>query len=271
MFHLAVLNALRMPMLINAQNPLRLPVSLLALVTMSTTAWMASTVDPPFRKSNWFSERPFSRTMWPCSLCRIISFRSFPIVSNRHIGLYDEASPRGLLSFFSRTNLCFFQSTKNLPFRRQELKASRRVSGYAPITSLRISFGTPSIPGAVFALSLPSALFSSSRVKSSSRRATQELWSYLWKGSRCGDKLRTMYLTRSGLSRHGGFFYSPISCWLLWRTPWVLLDVTDQVFPVLKSAFLYALPQSWFFYFPCLMQQRITLWAGGSPPRCEVR
>ena len=44
-FHLAVLNALRMSMLINAQNRLRLPVPLLALVSMSTTAWMASTVD----------------------------------------------------------------------------------------------------------------------------------------------------------------------------------------------------------------------------------
>ena len=50
MFHLAVLNALRMSMLINAQNPLRLPVPLVALVAMSTTAWMASTVDLPFRK-----------------------------------------------------------------------------------------------------------------------------------------------------------------------------------------------------------------------------
>ena len=56
--------------------------------------------------------------------------------------------PRDLLPFLSRTNLCSFQSTKNLPSRRQELKAPRRISGYAPITSLRISFGTPSIPGA---------------------------------------------------------------------------------------------------------------------------
>ena len=44
MFHLAVFNALRMSMLINAQSPLRLPVPLRALVAMSTTAWMASTV-----------------------------------------------------------------------------------------------------------------------------------------------------------------------------------------------------------------------------------
>ena len=36
MFHLAVLNALSM--LINTQNPLRLPVALLALVAVSTTA-----------------------------------------------------------------------------------------------------------------------------------------------------------------------------------------------------------------------------------------
>ena len=63
MFHLAVSNALRMSMPINAQNPLRLQVPLLAFVAMSTTAWMASTVDLPFLKPNWFSERPFSRTM----------------------------------------------------------------------------------------------------------------------------------------------------------------------------------------------------------------
>ena len=72
---------------------------------------------------------------------------------------------------------------RNLPSRKQELKAPRRIPGYAPITSLRISFGTPSIPGAVFAVSLPPTLFSSSKVKSSSRRTTQELRSYLWNGS----------------------------------------------------------------------------------------
>ena len=54
------------------------------------------------------------------------------------------------------------------------------------------------------------------------------------------------------------------------ETPWVLLDVNDQVFLALKSAFLYALPQRWLYYFPCLMQQRITLWAGEFPPRCEA-
>ena len=94
-------------------------------------------------------------------------------------------------------------TTKNLPSRRQELKSSRRISGYAPITSLRISFGTPSIPDAVFALSLPPALFSSSRVKSSSRRTMQELRSCLWDDCTCGNKLCTMYLTRSALSRPG--------------------------------------------------------------------
>ena len=123
-FRLAVLNALRMSMLINAQNPLRLPVSLLALVAMSTTAWMASTVDLLFLNPSWFSQRPFSPTKRAWSRCRINSSRSFPVVSNRHIGLYDEATPRGLLPFLSRTNLCFFQSTKNLPSRRQELRDS---------------------------------------------------------------------------------------------------------------------------------------------------
>ena len=38
---------------------------------------------PAFPKA----KKPFSPTMWPCSLCRIISSRSFPIVSNRQIGL----------------------------------------------------------------------------------------------------------------------------------------------------------------------------------------
>ena len=107
--------------------------------------------------------------------------------------------------FLSRTNLCFFQFTKNLPSRRQELKASSRIFGYAPITSLRISFGTPSIPGAVLALSLPPALCSSSRVNTYLRGTTQELRSRLWNGSTCGNKLCTIYLTRSGLSRPGVF------------------------------------------------------------------
>ena len=54
------------------------------------------------------------------------------------------------------------------------------------------------------------------------------------------------------------------------ETPWVLLEFSDQVFLALKSAFLYALPQSWFCFFPCLAQQRITLWADKSPPRCKA-
>ena len=45
------------------------------------------------------------------------------------------------------------------------------------------------------ALSLPPALFSSSTVKSSSRRTTQELRSCLWNGSTCGNKFRTIYWT----------------------------------------------------------------------------
>ena len=61
--HFAVLNALRMSILFNAQNPLRLLVPLLAFVAMSTTARMASCMDLPFQKPNWFSERPFSPTM----------------------------------------------------------------------------------------------------------------------------------------------------------------------------------------------------------------
>ena len=118
----------------------------------------------------------------------------------------------------------------------------RTIFGYAPITSLRISFGTPSVPGAVFALSLPPALFSSSRVKSSARRTTQELRSCLWNGCMCGNKLRTMYLTRSawGLSSS----HQSLSDYFEGDTPWVFLDIPDQVFPALKSDFLYALSQS---------------------------
>ena len=142
---------------------------------MLTAAYITSTVELPFLNLNWFSERPFSPTRRVWSRCRINSSRIFPIVSNRRIGLNDEASPRGLLPFLSRTNFCLFQSTKNLLSRRQELKASRRISGYGPITSLRIWIGTTSILGAVFPLSLPPALFTSSRVKSSSRLTTQEL------------------------------------------------------------------------------------------------
>ena len=123
--------ALRMSILINAPNPLRLPVPLRTFVEMCTTAWMA------FKK---------------------------------------------------------------------ELKAFRRISVYPAITSLRISFGTPLILGAVFALSFLPALFSSSRLKISSRRITQELQSCLWNDFTCGNKLRTMYLTQSGLSRPGVFF-----------------------------------------------------------------
>ena len=180
---------------------------------MSSLSWetiLRPRISPTCRSDSHLSFatgslEPFSRTMWPCSLCRIISSRSFPIVTNRHIGLYDVASPRGLFPLLSRTNLCFFQSAKNLPSQRQDLKSSRRIYGYAPITSLRISFGNPSIPGVEFALSLSPALFNSSRVKISSLRTTQELRSCLWNGSTCGNKLRTMYLTWSGLIRPGVF------------------------------------------------------------------
>ena len=51
----------------------------------------------------------------------------------------------------------------------------------------------PLFPALYFPLSVPPALFSSSRVKSSSRRTTQERRSCLWNTSTCGNKLRTMY------------------------------------------------------------------------------
>ena len=193
-------------MLINAQNLLRLPVPLRAQI--------ASTVDLPALNPNCFSERPFSPTKRLWSRCRNKSSRSLPIVSNRHIGLQDEASSRGLLPFLSRANLYFFQSSKNLPSRRQELKASRRM-------------------------------------KSSSRRTTQELRSCLWNGSTCGNKLRTKYLTWAGLSRPGVFLLvtNLLVTILEDETPWVFFDFINQVFPALKSASLYSSPQSWFALF----------------------
>ena len=48
-------------------------------------------------------------------------------------------------------NFCFLQFPMNFTTRRQEYIAFKRISGY---TSLRISFGNTSIPGAVFSLSL---------------------------------------------------------------------------------------------------------------------
>ena len=59
---------------------------------MLTTAWIASTADLPFLNLNWFSERPLFPTKRAWSRRRINSFSSFPIVSNRRIGLYDETT-----------------------------------------------------------------------------------------------------------------------------------------------------------------------------------
>ena len=91
-------------------------------------------------------------------------------------------------------------------------------------------------------------------------------WLYMWKQT-SHDVLDSIGIILAGglSSRHqslGNNFEGEIT--------WVLLDLTDQVFAALKSAFLYALPQSWFYYFPCLVHQRITLWACESPPRCEA-
>ena len=65
------------------------------------------------------------------------------------------------------------------------------------IQFLKVLFDIPPILGAVSALNLSSALFRSSRVKSSKHRTMQELRSYLWNYSTSGNKLRTMYLTQS--------------------------------------------------------------------------
>ena len=74
MFHLAVLNVLRMSMPINAQNLLRLPVPLLALVAMPTTAWMASTVAFPSESRTGF---PRDRSHRPCDPVFFVG--SFPL------------------------------------------------------------------------------------------------------------------------------------------------------------------------------------------------
>ena len=73
------------------------------------------------------------------------------------------------------------------------------------LIDILVSFGTPSIPNAVFAFSLPPALFGSWRVKRSPRRTAQEFRSCFWNDTTCGNHLRTMYLTRSGLSRRRVF------------------------------------------------------------------
>ena len=109
----------------------------------------------PLLKPNWFSDRLFSPSIWLWSLCRIKSSSSFPIVSNRNIGLWDEALSRGFSLFLRRTNLYFLQSSKTFLTRRQELKGSRKTSRYTIITFLRISFGTPLVPGAVLAFFSP--------------------------------------------------------------------------------------------------------------------
>ena len=81
-------------------------------------------------------------------------------------------------------------------------------------------------------------------------------WLHMWKQT-SHDVLDSIGIVQAGgrSSRHQSFGKNFIG-----ETPWVLLDLTE-VFPALKSAFLYALPQSSFCYFPCFMQQRITIWA----------
>ena len=129
----------------------------------------------------------------------------------------------------------------------------RRISAYAPITSLRMWFGSPSIPAAVFALSPPPALFSSSRVKCFSRRTTQELRFCLWNGSTCGNKLRTMYLTRSGLSRPGVF--------LLDTNLLVTILKAGPHGPFSTSPFKFFQHSSRLFFMPC--RELILLSGGG--------
>ena len=75
------------------------------------------------------------------------------------------------------------------------------------ITSLKISFGTPSIPDAILvAFSLPLALFSSSNVKSFPPWTVQGLWSSRGNYSTGGERLCTICFTRPGLSRPGVLF-----------------------------------------------------------------
>ena len=174
-----------------------LPVALLAFVVISYAAWMKSTLSSP----NWFSDRLFPPVILLWSLCRINFFISFPIVSNRHVE--DEVLLRSFAPFLRRTNLCFFQFPKNFSSWRQEVKASKRVSGYTIITSLRISFGTPSIPGSLLAFSLLPALLSSSNVKISPHWTVHKLrWSRGNYSTR-GNRLWTICLTWSRFSRPG--------------------------------------------------------------------
>ena len=63
----------------------------------------------------------------------------------------------------------------------------------------------PVDPLAVLTLRFLLAFFVSLRVESSSHQTIQELWFCLRNDSNCGNKLRTMYWTRSELSRPGVF------------------------------------------------------------------
>ena len=91
-------------------------------------------------------------------------------------------------------------STGDLPFQKPNWFSERLFSPIS-IGPLRISFGTLATPGAVLALSLPHNLCSSSWVKSFSHRTIRELRSCLWIDATYGNKLRTMYSSRSRLFR----------------------------------------------------------------------
>ena len=54
--------------------------SLLVLVAMFTTVWMASTVDLPFQKLNWLSERQSLPQLRHYSLWKVNSARSFSML-----------------------------------------------------------------------------------------------------------------------------------------------------------------------------------------------
>ena len=71
-----------MSMLINAKNPLRLPVPFLAFVAMLTTAWIACTVDLLFLNPNWHSQ-------WDA-------------MRERSVGLFLVTGCRGLQCAFRR-------------------------------------------------------------------------------------------------------------------------------------------------------------------------
>jgi hypothetical protein len=149
-FQFAVLNAFLTSNVMMAQYflpPYIPPVPTIASAAISTTAFMASTVERFFRKPNWNSDSP--PTLSTCSSNRlyIILSRAFPVVSHRQIGRYEEGSPTSPFPFGSSTRCCTFQILGNTPSNRHFSKTLTNMSVLVLIANLNTILGIPSGPG----------------------------------------------------------------------------------------------------------------------------